>query len=176
MRKLIVVAVAGVLAAPLWMTAQIANPVSSALRDALQRQSKNLVAAAEEMPEDKYGFHPTPAQMTFGHLVLHVARSNDHICSQISGVAAPKREDAKDTDPKAKLVAALKESFEFCSGTLAKVDDSRLGDEVTLFGHWKLSRAAAMMELPADWADHYGMAAMYLRLNGLLPPTAKQKE
>jgi uncharacterized damage-inducible protein DinB len=174
MRKLVAIAVAVLFALPL--SAQTANPVSSALRDALQRQAKNLVAAAEEMPEDKYGFHPTPAQMTFGHLVLHVARSNDHICAQISGVAAPKREEAKDTDPKAKLVAALKDSFDFCSSVLAKVDDSKLGEEVTLFGHWKMTRAAAMMELPADWADHYGMSAVYLRLNGLLPPTAKQKE
>jgi hypothetical protein len=30
-------------------------------------------------------------------------------------------------------------------------------------------------EVPsADWADHYGASAMYLRLNGILPPTAKK--
>lgn len=175
MRKLILIA-AGVLLTAAPLAAQNANPVSNALRERLQRQSKNLIAAAEEMPADKYDFHPTPAQMTFGHLVLHVAGANYNTCSQIAGVAAPKREDVKDTDGKDKLVAALKQSFDFCTSALAKVDDSHLSDEVTLFGHWKTTRANAMMELPADLADHYGMAAMYLRLNGLLPPTAKEKE
>jgi hypothetical protein len=27
---------------------------------------------------------------------------------------------------------------------------------------------------PNDWADHYSAAAIYLRLNGVLPPTAKK--
>jgi uncharacterized damage-inducible protein DinB len=174
MCKLMMLAAGLAIVAPL--CAQTANPVSNALRERLERQSKNLVAAAEEMPADKYGFHPTPAQMTFGHLVLHVAGANYNTCSQIAGVEAPKHEDVKDTDAKEKLVAALKQSFDFCTSALAKVDDSHLADEVTLFGHWKTTRANAMLELPADLADHYGMAAMYLRLNGLLPPTAKQKE
>lgn len=175
MRKLITFAAAMLLSSGA-LSAQTANPVSSALRERLERQSKNLVAAAEEMPADKYGFHPTPAQMTFGHLVLHITRANYNTCSQIAGVAAPKADEVKDTDAKEKLVGALKQSFDFCTSALAKVDDSHLGDEVTLFGHWKTTRANAMMEVPADLADHYGMAAMYLRLNGLLPPTAKEKE
>ncbi len=175
MRKLILTG-AGVLLAAAPLFAQNANPVANALRERLERQSKNLIAAAEEMPADKYGYHPTPAQMTFGHLVLHVARANYNTCSQIAGVAAPKPEEVKDSDAKEKLVMALKQSFDFCTSALGKVDDSHLGDEVTLFGHWKTTRANAMMELPADLADHYGMAAMYLRLNGLLPPTAKEKE
>ena len=30
-------------------------------------------------------------------------------------------------------------------------------------------------DLAADWADHYGASAIYLRLNGILPPTAQPK-
>jgi hypothetical protein len=42
-----------------------------------------------------------------------------------------------------------------------------------LFGGRTGPRAAAMIALTNDFADHYAMAAIYLRLNGLLPPTAK---
>ncbi|MGA8144697.1 MAG: DinB family protein [Candidatus Acidiferrales bacterium] len=152
------------------------NPVSNALRKIVERQAKNLVAAADEMPADKYAYRPTPAQMTFAKLVEHMAGSNNFLCSKISGAAAPADAKLSETDPKEKLVTALKASFDYCTQTLAKVDDSNLGEQLTLFGGRQASRAAAMIALANDFADHYSMAAIYLRLNGLLPPTAKPKE
>jgi len=164
-----------VLAASALASAQTKNPVSSALREILPRQQKNLVAAAEEMPAEKYGYKPTEAQITFGHLILHVAQTNQHLCAKISDATEPKPIDVKDTDSKEKIVEALKGSFDFCGSALAKVDDSKLGDTVELFGGHTGPRAAAMFIISNDWADHYSAAAMYLRLNGMLPPTAQKK-
>ncbi|HEY1272191.1 MAG TPA: DinB family protein [Terriglobales bacterium] len=149
------------------------NPVTSAVREILPRQQKNLVAAIEEMPADKFSYKPTPQQMSFAHLVMHIANSNNNLCAAIAESEPVKQEQLKETDSKDKLVAALKASFEFCSSALAKVDDSKLGDKVEMHGH-EGPRAAALIALTNDWADHYGAAAMYLRLNGLLPPTAKK--
>jgi DinB superfamily len=150
------------------------NPVSNTVRSSVERFSKNMVAAADEMPADKYSFHPTPAQMSFGKLVTHMIGSNYGLCSKISGVPVPTQDKPSETDPKDKLVASLKASFDFCSQSLAKVDDSNLGEQLTVFGDHKISRAAAMIALTNDFADHYSMAAAYLRANGLLPPTAAQ--
>src|SRR5579872_2906303 len=58
------------------------NPVTETVRDISARQQKNLIAAVEEMPADKFGYSPTPAQMTFGHLVLHMMMSNIELCSK----------------------------------------------------------------------------------------------
>ena len=55
----------------------MSNPVVSTVRQMEARQSKNLIAAAEEMPADKYGYKPTPQQISFGHLVMHIAGSNN---------------------------------------------------------------------------------------------------
>jgi uncharacterized damage-inducible protein DinB len=151
------------------------NPVTSVVKEILPRQQKNLTAAAEEMPADKYSYKPTPEQISFGHLMTHISTSNTALCSAISGVAAPKQEELKETDGKDKLVAALKSSFDFCTSSLAKVDDSKLSDSVDLWGGRKGSRAFALIALSNDWADHYSAAAMYLRLNGMLPPTAQKK-
>ena len=52
-------------------------------KEILPRQQKNLVAAVEEMPADKFGYKPTEQQMTFGHLVLHIIESNNYLCSHI---------------------------------------------------------------------------------------------
>ena len=155
---------------------QSSNPVSDALRAALTRAERNLVAAAREMPADKYSFAPTPAQMSFGKLVLHVAGSNDFMCSTISGSKAPERSKLEPGDSKDKLVAALEQSFQYCTTALANTNDGNLGEEVPFFGGRKISRAAAVLGLSEDWGDHYSLAATELRLNGMLPPTAKQGE
>jgi hypothetical protein len=148
------------------------SPVSDAFRNEAQRSAKNLVAAAEVMPADKYSFKPTPAQMSFGEIVLHLSGGNDALCGQIAGVKAPTRSSVTVASGKDALVARLKETFKFCDDALAKLTDANLGEKMTIFG-MPLTRAGTMMVAADDWGDHYSQSAIYLRLNGLLPPTAK---
>ena len=153
----------------------VKNPVTTVLRTILPRQQKNILAAIDAMPADKFSFRPTPDQMSFAHLVIHIAESNNSMCAKIADVAAPKVEELKETDPKDKLLAATRASFDFCSTSLANADDSKLGDNVD-FGRIQGPRAMAVFFLNGGWSDHYGAAAMYLRLNGILPPTALPKK
>ena len=154
---------------------QTKSPVSDVLRETLAGREKNTVAAFEEMPADKFGYKPTPEQMTFGHLAAHIVSGNYYFCSNVGDVPRPKTEELKGTEDKDKLVAAVKASFEFCHTALAKADDSKLNENITWFDGKPRARAWAFISLAGSWADHYGMAAMYLRLNGLLPPTAKSE-
>jgi len=141
MRFILTVVLAGALC-PIALTAQTfktsENPVSDAVRDLLARDSKNLTASAELLPADKYGYRPTPAQMSFGQLMVHIVQTNVALCSGISGMSAPwTPEELKklaDTDPKDSLVAAIKRSFDYCTDAIAKVNDSRLAEEVTMSG------------------------------------------
>ncbi len=154
--------------------AQTKNPVSGALRDILPGRQKNTIAAVEAMPADKFNYKPSADQMTFGHLVAHMVEANYGLCSNAAAVPAPKVEEVKDTDAKDKLVTALKASFDFCADALAKMDDSKLAETTEVFPGRQASRAWASIILASSWADHYAEAAMYLRLNGVLPPTAKK--
>ncbi len=154
--------------------AQSKDPVSTALRDILPGRQKNTVAAVEAMPAEKFSFKPSAEQMTFGHLVVHMAETNYLLCGKAAAVPAPKVEEAKDTDSKDKLIVALKASFDFCSDALAKMDDSKLAETTEGFGGKQVTRAWISLILAGAWADHYAEAAMYLRLNGVLPPTAKK--
>jgi hypothetical protein len=176
MKKTLVIAALLLLAAAAAQTTPTAtkNPVSTALRDILPGRQKNTVAAVEAMPADKFNYKPTADQMTFGHLVAHMAETNDLLCSRASAVPAPKVEEVKETDSKDKLVAALKASFDFCFDALAKMDDSKLAESTEGFGGKQVTRAWISCVLPSAWADHYAEAAMYLRLNGVLPPTVKK--
>jgi DinB superfamily len=150
----------------------VVNPVSTFVKAGVARYGKNMVAAAEAMPAEKYSFKPSPEMNSYGHLMMHIAETNNTICAKISGQTAP---DAKmaETDPKDKLVAAVKDSFAFCTAALDKVDDSKLGEQFVLFGNRPISRGGALVALGGSWTDHYATQAIYLRLNGILPPTAQ---
>jgi len=153
----------------------VANPVSSFVKAGVARYEKNMVGAAEAMPAEKYSFKPSPEMNSFGHLVMHITQSNNTFCSKISGQTAP---DVKigENDSKDKLVAAMKDSFAFCATALAGVDDSKLGEQFVLFGGRPISRGGALVALGGSWTDHYATEAIYLRLNGILPPTAQPPE
>ena len=152
------------------------NPVAASLNMLLPRSQNNILGAIEAMPADKFSYKPTPDQMTFGHLVVHIIESNNLLCSKAADVPAPKVDEPKESDSKDKLLAAAKSSYDFCHEALGKMDDSKLGDSVELFGGRQFPRAMGALGLASGWADHYAAAAMYLRLNGILPPSAQPKK
>ncbi|PYP56696.1 MAG: hypothetical protein DMD40_10155 [Gemmatimonadetes bacterium] len=168
-------ATGGMAAAPAAAPAPSANPVSDALRAWEQRSGRDLIAAAEAMPADKYNYRPTPAQMSFAQIQVHLANEgNDVLCGKTAGVEPPKRVAVDSTATKEQLVARLRETFQFCEQAFSKMDDSKLAESVSMFG-MNPSRATAVLITVGDWADHYSQEANYLRLNGILPPTAQRR-
>src|SRR6266516_2905275 len=89
--------------------------------------------------------------------------------------ACPRRSAVDSTMTKDQLVARLRETFQFCEQAFAKLDDSKLTEPIQLFGPNPFTRAAAILITVGDWADHYSQEANYLRLNGILPPTAQRR-
>jgi hypothetical protein len=156
--------------------APVKDPVTASLRMLLPRSRNNILGAIAAMPADKFTYKPTPDQISFAHLVVHITGSNNAACAWAADVPAPKAEEIKETDSKEKLLAAATASFDFCGEALGKMDDSKLGDQVEMFGGRKLPRAMAALGLASGWADHYAAAAQYLRLNGILPPSAQPKK
>ena len=126
-------------------------PVADAFRDNAKRAARNLVAAAEEMPAGKYGFKPTPAQMSFGDVIGHLSQGNDYLCSNVAGVEAPKRPELAKDATKEQLVARLKETFGSCESALATLDDSKLAGKVPFFGEREITRAEAVLATVEDW-------------------------
>ncbi len=152
-----------------------ASPLAEAVRSSAGRAATNFITAAEDMPAAKYGFKPSPAQMSFGDVIAHMAAGNDALCSSIGGVPLPKRSALSTGAPKEELVARLNKTFQFCESALAGVDDSQLDEKVPYFGEQTVSRAAVMVTAAEEWAGHYSQIAVYLRLNGLQPPTARRR-
>ena len=151
------------------------NPTVDAAKASGGYAAKNLMAVADQVPADKLGYKPTDAQMTFGQVWAHLVEANYGICAAFSGTKAPAMAELKGTESKDVLVTALKGSFAFCDTALAKAKDMPLGDQVDL-GFMKGTRAFALFVYVADLSDHYSQVANYLRLNGMLPPTAQPRK
>src|SRR2546422_7018370 len=131
------------------------NPVTNGVRAMAQRQTKNIVEAAEEMPADKYGYKPTPAQMSFGDVVAHLIKEgNNYLCSAVSGMKQPDEDKVSGTVAKDKLVAGLKASFKFCETALAQIQDAQLGDSIDFFGGRKVTKGMAGAVTAPDRAEH----------------------
>src|ERR1700722_6277229 len=164
-------------AAPLFARAQdsAANPLTATLRKQFDDYAKNLVATAEIMPEEKYSFKPTPENMTFGKSIGHIGDVNNAVCTKLFTPPATPFARGSDTDSKEKLVAGLKASMDYCGEQFSKMNDGNLAEMVPFFGGKKITRMGAALAVLTDFADHYAALSIYLRLNGLLPPTAQKK-
>ena len=163
--------------APLSAQAQspTVDPVSSQLRRVLDTYAKNLVAAAEEFPAEKYTYHPTPEGMTVGNTMAHIAQVNNSACASVGGLTAPAQVKVGETD-KDQLVEGLKASMDFCRQAFSGLTDAKLVESVTGFGGRATTRFAAALEVTNDLIDHYATLSVYLRINGMLPPTAQKKQ
>ncbi len=150
------------------------NPVLTVVKQMFEGRARVISASADAMPADKWTYKPTAGQDTFAQVMTHIATSNAFLCARIGDATAPETVTSiKPEDGKDKISAAVKASFDFCREALGKTDDSKLGDEIAFRGNNKLPRARAVVELPVDLYDHYAALAGYLRLNGILPPSAQ---
>ena len=159
-----------------------ANPITTAFRGRIMNFHRNIAQAFDSIPESKFGYKPTPAQLSIGYIAQHVTDDNYFFCSNF-GSSKPTRA-AKDTTtadslkakwPKDTLVAKLKESFKFCQDAIGQLDDTKLAEAITLtFGGQSRpsTRASMVLGHALDLADHYSQLANYMRLNNILPPTA----
>jgi hypothetical protein len=157
------------------MTTDPASPVSNALRGNEMRWAQNITAALDAFPADKYGYKPTDAQMTVGAIAAHLVNEGNYmLCSRISGQPEPEHAKVDASSPKDALMAALRASFDFCRSSFTNLTDAQMGDSVPGFGPRKVARAGMVLAAVGDWADHYSQLANYMRLNNMLPPTARR--
>ncbi|HWH53019.1 MAG TPA: DinB family protein [Gemmatimonadaceae bacterium] len=159
-----------------------ANPITTAFRQRTLGLQRNIAQAFDSIPESKFGYKPTPAQLTIGYIAQHVASDDYFFCNLFGATKATVPEEETSTPdsvkakwPKEKLVAQLKTSLAFCETALGQVDDSNLGDAVTMTFNGNsrnTTRVTMVLGHALDLEDHYSQLANYMRLNNILPPTA----
>lgn len=132
-----------------------------------------ITRAAEQLPQEKYGYKPTDNVRTFGELIGHIAGAQNLICAAALG--EPQRaedEIEKSVSTKAGLVGALKASTNYCRRAYSQSDTEAAG-ETTLFGSAH-TRIYALTMNAVHNGEHYGNIVTYLRLLGMVPPSSQR--
>lgn len=143
---------------------------------------KEFVSAAEAMPDDKYNFAPTQGEFkgvrTFAQQVKHVSAVNYMFGAAIMSEKPPVNigsENGPDNlTSKADIVKFMNDSFAYLHKALATLDENNiLGQVQSPFGPNKISRLGLTNIALSHPFDHYGQMAVYLRMNGIVPPASR---
>ena len=152
---------------------------SQAVLDSWNDIGRKLIAMAEDFPEDKYDFKPTPAQRSFAEQLLHAAGANYFFTSTVLGQKAPALEDPKRDQykTKAEIVAFVKQSFADGAAAIKAKGDKGMTDVVTDPDSNQQVRISDMAYgLIEHSGEHYGQLAVYYRIAGLVPPESRPKK
>jgi uncharacterized damage-inducible protein DinB len=167
----ILMTIAAAVAGASMLQAQSIAPLISEEKAAYQTIQKNLLAAAEKMPEADYSFKPTPEIRTFGQLMAHTAGAAIRMCSRVKGGEAPQVDMTKSD--KASVVEMFKTATAQCDAAWEAMNEKtaletlpgRGGSQVT-----KLSMLIGYSVVHNN--EEYGYAAVYMRLKNIVPPSS----
>ncbi|MBZ5700219.1 MAG: DinB family protein [Acidobacteriia bacterium] len=157
------------------------TPAPSAAQAVLARwdeAGRKLIAMAEDFPEDKYDFKPTPEVRSFAEQLLHVSAVNYFLADAVKGTKDGGEGLPRDKyKTKADVVAAVKKSFADGAEVLKAKGDAGLAAEVKHPFANALTRVGDLADmLSAHAQEHYGQLVVYYRLNKLVPPESRPRK
>lgn len=126
-----------------------------------------LVAAFDSIPDARYGYRPTPAQQSVGYIAQHLEQANYALCERMGALEHPRtsRDSLADTVkarwPKDTLVVRLRRSLDFCDAAMEQAGPLQ-----------SAALASSLLAFETDLAEHYSQLATYMRMMGMVPPSA----
>jgi uncharacterized damage-inducible protein DinB len=163
------------IALALFACATAAHAQSIGIKDQLLKHyltSKDLtLAVADAMPAGDYNFKATPAEMSFGEQMNHIALAAGNYCSRALGTENPVPKSTDSSKPAA--IKNLNTAYDYCITGLRRLDDAALSKEIGPIGPRQMSVFELLLGGFTHTAHHRGQAEVYLRLKGITPPEYK---
>jgi uncharacterized damage-inducible protein DinB len=140
---------------------------------------RKLVAMAEDFPEEKYDFKPTPEVRSFAQQLLHVSASMYYFTAPAQGGAPPASDDPPRAQYKTKadVVAYVKKCIEDGAAVIKAKGDKGMADTVVEPESKQLTRVSDLAYgIIEHSGEHYGQLVVYYRISGLVPPESRPKK
>lgn len=160
------------------LTAQPAPSKTTGFRDLFVDQLKDvetkIVGLAEAMPQEKYTWKPAEGVRSVAEVYTHIASAN-YFFPTFMGIKPPAGVNpalAKETD-KAKVIEALKASFEHVRQSVLNLSDADLDKPVKMFGR-STTYQGVLFVMANHMHEHMGQSIAYARSNGVTPPWSKK--
>lgn len=147
--------------------------VKGSLLFAVDQAQEKLLALANAMPADKYGWRPGEGVRSVGEVFNHVAAANYFFPTLWGGTVPagvnPQTLEKEMSGDKAKTVETLQKSFDNVRQAIQAVPEADLNRKIKIFGHDATVRDA-MMVVVTHGHEHLGQSIAYARSNGVVPP------
>ena len=163
--------------------AQTRSTASQVLDFWITNTEKEVVSAADAMPEEKYSFAPTAGAFTgvrtFAEQVKHLSAANYQLAARVLGENPPHGEH-EETAPdsiktKPQIMDYVKGSFAALHRAVATISEGNMLKPVTASaGSQQGNRLHFAVDAVAHSYDHYGQMVEYLRMNGIVPPASRR--
>jgi len=162
-------------AVPSLLSAQTPAPsLAKELAATFQRSATEILDIAEAMPADKYGYKPTPEISSFGDQLVHVAGITQRFIDSAKGATPEAAHHGAMTKPE--VIALLKKTFQGAQEMITPLTDAQLLEPVKFpFGDRTVTRATFWQGPLYQIRNHYGQLVVYLRMNGIVPPTTARR-
>ncbi len=174
MKTLLVLAAVGVCVALAPCAAAQSSTLNAELLRDWTEQKATMMKIADAMPEEKFSYKSTPPQRDYGQQILHVAGGNI-IYLQFMGAKATAPAINRNATGKAEILRALAAAFDYGTAVINEQNDrSMLQTVETNQFLGRSTRARVIYFLLGHTWDIYGQMAVYLRLNGIVPPRSQR--
>jgi uncharacterized damage-inducible protein DinB len=172
-RVILLAVVAAALPSLLWAQAP-APSLAKELGATFQRAATEIIDVAEAMPAEKYGYKPTPEISSFGDQLVHVAGITQRFIDAAKGTKTDAAHHGAMAKPE--VIALLKTTFQSAQEMIAPLTDAQLLEPVKFpFGDRTVTRATFWQGPLFQIRNHYGQLVVYLRMNGIVPPTSARR-
>jgi uncharacterized damage-inducible protein DinB len=162
-------------AVPSLLSAQTPAPsLAKELAASFQRAATEIVDIAEVMPAEKYGFKPTPEVSSFGDQLVHVTGITQRFIDAAKGTKTDAAHHG--TMAKPEIIGLLKKTFQSAQEMITPLTDAQLLEPVKFpFGDRTVTRATFWQGPLYQIRNHHGQLVVYLRMNGIVPPTSVRR-
>jgi uncharacterized damage-inducible protein DinB len=163
------------LAAPSVFAQSTSPSVVKELVAGWQRAATDIIDVAEAMPEEKYGYKPTPEISTFREQLVHLADATQRFIDTAKGTKS-EAGHPHAAMTKAEVVALLKQTLQTGQAMLGSLTDAQLLEQVKFpFGNRMVTRFTFWQGPLYQVRNHHGQLVVYLRMNGIVPPTTARR-
>jgi uncharacterized damage-inducible protein DinB len=169
-----VLVIAAAVSSSSWAQTPAPTTISKEMAALFQRASNDILDVAEAMPAEKYGYKPTPEMSTFSDQLVHVAGIVQRFVDTSKGVKTEAAHHGAMGKPE--VIALLKKSFQNGQDSVAQLSDAQLLETVKFpFGDRMVTRYTYWQGPLYQIRNHHGQLVVYLRMNGIVPPTTARR-
>ena len=160
---------------PSLLSAQTPAPsLAKELAASFQRAATEILDVAEVMPAEKYGYKPTPEISSFGDQLVHVGVITQRFIDSAKGTKTEVAHHGAMAKPE--VIGLLKKTFQGAQEMITPLTDAQLLEPVKFpFGDRTVTRATFWQGPLYQIRNHHGQLVVYLRMNGIVPPTSARR-